>query len=55
MTGGGVTGAGGMGEEHSCCEKGLSSQSEENTEVICSDIEATENCHREKNYSSLFT
>lgn len=55
MIGVGVTGSGGPGEEHSCCEKGLSSQSEENMEVICSDIEAMENCHREKVNSSLFT
>lgn len=55
MTGVGATGAGGMDEEHSCCEKGLSSRSGEKMAVVCSELEAAmENCQRGKGYS-VFT
>lgn len=52
MTGVGATGAGGMYEEHSCCEKGLSSRSGEKMAVVCSELEAAmENCQGGKGYS----
>lgn len=55
MTGVGVTGAGGTDEEHSCCEKGLSSRSGGNMAVVCSELEAAmENCQRERAIPSLY-
>lgn len=55
MTGVGATGAGGMDEEHSCCEKGLSSRSGESMAVVRGELEAAmENCQRERAIQSLY-